>query len=388
MHCTDGVCSTSCGEFGDTCMGVCTDLRTDVANCGACGNECPTPPNASPTCADGTCGYVCDAGWADCNALAEDGCEVDVTTDLDHCGACDAVCPTPDRAMRTCEAGSCGFVCDSGWADCNGLAADGCEVDLLTDVDHCGACDNMCMAGETCVDGMCEGGGSCYGGTARILVYGPGGTAGTSVIAAGTATVTVATDAMWRTMTTADFGAYDIVWFDGNDCSGDAATVFGTAEDTIGAWGPAVRGRSLIMIGDPDHHREAASATFYTNTARWLRENGRNMDGGRTSLFFNWGCTVFNSNTMGLVPGRGTPEQFTSVLGTPIVTDTTNYCAATTAPAGVGHPVLAGITSYWSCPLHGGFSSYPAGWTMITYGGTTGNGILVRDPMPCTPPSP
>jgi hypothetical protein len=308
---------------------------------------------------------------------------VALDVDVDHCGACDLACPMPPHAMRTCEAGLCGFVCDAGWEDCNGLAEDGCEADL-TSPTTCGSCTNMCAVGEACVDGVCQS-DSCYGGTARILVYGPGLTNGTMQMAAGTATITVASDAMWRTLTTADFGQYDIIWLDGANCSGTADAVFGAAEDTLAAWGPAVRGRTLIMIGDPDHHVSAQSATFYTNAANWLKENGRNADGGRTSLFINWGCAVYNSNAAGMVPGRGTPEQFTSVLGTPITTDVTNFCAATTAPAGTTHPVLTGMTSYWSCPLHGGFTTYPAGFTVITYGGTSGNGILVRDPMPCAP---
>ncbi len=380
--CMGGECMVSCGEFADLCMGECIDYRTDVDNCGSCGNACPSPPNASGTCDEGACGFVCDAGWEDCNGVIEDGCEVAVADDPDNCGACDNVCPTPDHAMRTCEASACGFVCDMGWEDCNMDPADGCEADLTSPA-TCGSCDNVCMAGETCVDGMCSADNLCYGGTARILVYGPGGTQGTMQMAAGTATITVATDAMWRTMTTADFGQYDIVWFDGNDCAGTADEVFGTAEDTIAAWGPAIRGRSLIMIGDPDHHVSPEAATFYTNAANWLKENGRNVDGGRTSLFFNWGCTVYNSNSMMMVPGRGTPEQFTSVLGSPITTDTMNYCAATTAPAGTSHPVLAGLTSYWSCPLHGGFTTYPPAFDVITYAGTSGNGILVSDPTPC-----
>jgi hypothetical protein len=194
-------------------------------------------------------------------------------------------------------------------------------------------------------------------------------------------------EAMWSAMTTADFGNYDIVWIDGvGTCSGTTADTYGVAQDTIATWGPAIRGRTELLIGDPDYHMGTAAQRFYTNTANWLKTNGRNADGGRTSLFINWGCTVFNSNAAGMGPGsRGYPEQFTAVIGAPITTNTTNFCSATTAPAGVGHPVLAGLPPYWDCPLHGGFSTYPAGYSVITYGTGTSPGIIVRDTSPCTP---
>jgi hypothetical protein len=351
-----------------------------------CGTVCPTPPNATPTCADGTCGYECVPGFADCNGLPDDGCEVTLATDLMHCGACDVACPTPPHAMPTCTSGTCGFVCDAGWADCNLLPEDGCEADL-TSTATCGACDVMCPPRSTCVDGMCTTPTDrCYTGPARVLAYGPAMSLGIGMVPG--AVVTVADETTWRAMTTAEFGNYDVVWLDGANCGGmTSGDVYGAAQDTIGVWGPAITGRIEILIGDPDYHGGPWASRFHQNSAGWLRELGRNADGGRTSLYINWGCTVFNSNSMGMVPGRGTPEMFTAVLGAPIVTDTTNFCAATTTAAGLTHPVLVGMTSYWDCPMHGGFSTMPPLFVALATGAPGGSASLaVRDvATPCVP---
>ncbi len=40
-------------------------------------------------------------------------------------------------------------------ADCNGEAEDGCETDLLSSVEHCGTCENACPSGLACGRGEC-----------------------------------------------------------------------------------------------------------------------------------------------------------------------------------------------------------------------------------------
>jgi len=45
--------------------------------------------------------------------------------------------------------------CDPGWGDCDSLPVDGCEVHLVDDVRHCGACGNACPEGAACVAGAC-----------------------------------------------------------------------------------------------------------------------------------------------------------------------------------------------------------------------------------------
>lgn len=49
---------------------------------------------------------------------------------------------TEDAEAGACDADQCGSEC----------------VDLMTDPNHCGTCDNVCPYGRACVDGVCEGG--------------------------------------------------------------------------------------------------------------------------------------------------------------------------------------------------------------------------------------
>jgi hypothetical protein len=46
--------------------------------------------------------------------------------------------------------------CNTGYADCNGVPSDGCEVDTTTDPAHCGGCGTACAPGHSCAAGMCQ----------------------------------------------------------------------------------------------------------------------------------------------------------------------------------------------------------------------------------------
>lgn len=73
---------------------------------------------------------TCNANYDDCNHTYADGCETALLSDPQHCGNCNTVCNSgvphgkPGCASGRCVVGQC----DNGWADCNGLAADGCET--------------------------------------------------------------------------------------------------------------------------------------------------------------------------------------------------------------------------------------------------------------------
>ncbi|MBL8604016.1 MAG: hypothetical protein JNK72_18965 [Myxococcales bacterium] len=151
------------GQAGNGCE---VDTRASLAHCGACDNACPTPANAAPRCAAGVCGFACSAGFDDCDAMAGNGCEAALQTSLAHCGACNNACPTPANATPRCSEGACGFTCNTGFADCDMNAANGCEVDLRTSTAHCGACGTACAyanAAGVCTSGVC-GLGACNAG--------------------------------------------------------------------------------------------------------------------------------------------------------------------------------------------------------------------------------
>jgi len=168
MACIGGEClPTACPEDEGwvDCTGNldCAFLPSDANNCGTCGTVC-----ASGVCEAGSCFGGCEAGLAYCPARQitvgfdnqpyelPAGC-YDLFSDRDHCGSCDSTCPT----TVGCYGGECTLPpCEAGRSQCDGA---GC-VDLLSDPNHCGACDIVCAAGEVCQDGVCGPNTTCATG--------------------------------------------------------------------------------------------------------------------------------------------------------------------------------------------------------------------------------
>jgi hypothetical protein len=69
----------------------------------------------------------CPQGYANCDGNPANGCEVNLTEDADHCGACGTSCQDQGNAMGVCVAGTCGTACPVGYYDCDGNRANGCE---------------------------------------------------------------------------------------------------------------------------------------------------------------------------------------------------------------------------------------------------------------------
>ncbi|MBX3213873.1 MAG: hypothetical protein KF850_17675 [Labilithrix sp.] len=200
--CANGKCTT-CGPGEVICNGICADLTRNDYHCGACSAACVRQPpgfppagrNAYYGCEASTCdSYKCTSPWADCNKDRTDGCEVNIGNDTQNCGACGTKCAAgeicvsgtcqcnpgprgcdclkdfedisncgacgnrcPERpsSTPTCKFGRCGNECKAGYGDCNRESADGCEVNLMKDPQHCGACDVTCATGQACIDGVC-----------------------------------------------------------------------------------------------------------------------------------------------------------------------------------------------------------------------------------------
>ena len=206
---------------------ACRDLRTDDNNCAVCGTACADAPDACAPpahsgygCAGASCGKLkCANGFGDCNSdfakgCASDGCEANLRTDHDNCGACGVVCgadqicgdanddkgtrclcapgetrcggaasptcadllgdpqncgacgnvcPRPnlagtiDNGFPVCRRGVCDYECKPGKGDCDGDTTNGCETDLRVDPLHCGGCGVRCdtAAGQPCLNGAC-----------------------------------------------------------------------------------------------------------------------------------------------------------------------------------------------------------------------------------------
>nr|MBK7070110.1 hypothetical protein [Deltaproteobacteria bacterium] len=158
--CGVGACNAPFGDCDSSGANGCeTNTQTDLAHCGACNRACPARANATTTCASGACGFTCTPGFSDCDGDASNGCEVNTATSTTSCGACGRAC-NPPNGTASCAAGVCAVAaCDEGFGDCNGNPTDGCETNVRTSTTHCGRCMNECPARPNgfpgCVAGAC-----------------------------------------------------------------------------------------------------------------------------------------------------------------------------------------------------------------------------------------
>jgi len=167
--CAAGSCGIACNAGfadcdGNAANGCEANTATNPMHCGACGTACRAGPGATASCAMARCASACDPGFLDCDMDPSNGCEVNGTTNPASCGACGAACPARANAAGTCAGGRCGIACQPGFADCDGDAANGCEV-ALDAVGSCGACGRAC-SGATPVCGTSPTGNVCVSGCA------------------------------------------------------------------------------------------------------------------------------------------------------------------------------------------------------------------------------
>lgn len=135
------------------------DLLADPNHCGACARTCAPVDGLAAVCEAGECRSesACEAGTADCDRDASNGCEAMLERDESNCGACGVVCAPYPNANAVCSDGMCGFTrCDPWFRTCNSAPTfspwfddDGCETDART-VDDCGDCGRRCSAGQVC----------------------------------------------------------------------------------------------------------------------------------------------------------------------------------------------------------------------------------------------
>jgi hypothetical protein len=175
-HC--GACGIACGALANatpscpagSCVPVCTagfkncdssasngcetSIRSN-SNCGDCGSGC-NYANATTSCSTGSCQLTaCATGYGNCNAdLVKDGCEQPLNTNQ-NCGQCGVAC-TRSNAVATCSSGSCQIgSCQAGFGNCDANAANGCETNVATSNQNCGACGLACASNRTCVASRC-----------------------------------------------------------------------------------------------------------------------------------------------------------------------------------------------------------------------------------------
>jgi len=161
-NCTSGTCSLTCLDGkgncdGDASNGCETNLKTSADHCGACDTPCNLP-HASALCNGGKCAVdKCTAPYADCDGDPSNGCEVNTSTDAANCSTCGTVCATIN-GTPSCADAKCQIACNDGYSDCDGEPANGCETQTGKDVTNCGKCGNVCDKTNgvpKCTSGVC-----------------------------------------------------------------------------------------------------------------------------------------------------------------------------------------------------------------------------------------
>lgn len=133
-------------EAGTACSGACVDLTVDVNNCGACGHACLSDAGGQAGCNAGTCELTCSPGYSRC----ADAC-YRLDDDPRHCGGCALSCPTnAEGGAYSCRDMQCQLDCNTGLLSCGGTC-----VQAQTDPLNCGACGAACQPGDVCAAGAC-----------------------------------------------------------------------------------------------------------------------------------------------------------------------------------------------------------------------------------------
>jgi hypothetical protein len=167
--CSAGKCSSECvsgqtlcgaDSGGDDGGAYCADTQTDNSNCGQCGKTC----GVQEQCIAATCASTCAGNQTLCipDGGIEAGTEggpfcTDLHTDNANCGACGNACIPQD----VCTGGVCKppmcvanqTLCDAdGGTDGSGPYC----ANLQTDNANCGACHGACIPQEVCTAGVCK----------------------------------------------------------------------------------------------------------------------------------------------------------------------------------------------------------------------------------------
>jgi hypothetical protein len=164
QRCSGGACGAlTCTPGAADCADATTRRVCNPDGMTYTATSCAAAPNASGRCAAGACAASCNAGFGDCDGNAANGCEVILEGSIAHCGRCGNTCPPAPNAFGSCGSGVCGIVCATGFGDCDRSAANGCEASLNSAA-HCGACGLSCASGQVCDRGRCAAGALCEPG--------------------------------------------------------------------------------------------------------------------------------------------------------------------------------------------------------------------------------
>src|SRR5262249_10830037 len=95
-------CGIVCAEpTPDTRYGGCTDIQSDVANCGSCGLSC-YGYNAVMACVHGQCTFVSCSDPTLAHCSTDSGCDTSLGTSLNCAGCGDSACQIANTVL-TCS---------------------------------------------------------------------------------------------------------------------------------------------------------------------------------------------------------------------------------------------------------------------------------------------
>ncbi len=148
-----------CASDQKACEGRCVSKSDPEYGCGSDSCQPCFLPNAQSICdSRQQCAIAtCVDNHDDCDGKANTGCEVNLDTDVNHCGSCRAEPCEVKGAIPACARGRCAIrKCEPGFKDCNRESDDGCEVPVLRNDENCGACGLSCEEDQSCDEGVCQ----------------------------------------------------------------------------------------------------------------------------------------------------------------------------------------------------------------------------------------
>jgi hypothetical protein len=153
-------CISDCPQETTKCGTSCVNTTNDTTNCGSCGTVCARD-KAVASCNNGTCDYKCIDGFHDCSGT----CVSNINPKA--CGpSCVACSAGGANTHPLCIGGGCSVECDKGWLDCDGDPRNGCEQQGTDPATECKTpCGKgSCAATECCANAVCYPKGTKYCG--------------------------------------------------------------------------------------------------------------------------------------------------------------------------------------------------------------------------------